>query len=130
MVSWMNNSRKKLKNDIILIAAVLATGVLLLFLNTFFQQPGATVKVISGREVSGIYELGTDREIIINAGGGYNLIKIAGGKAKMKEANCPGGDCMAQGPIDKTGSQIACLPNKVLIRVEGADESAPDSIVH
>ena len=126
----MNGGKAKLKNDITLIAAILAIGFSLLYLNNILQQPGATVKVITGRDTSGIYKLSEDREIVINTGSGYNLIAISGGSAWMKEADCPGGDCTAQRAIDKAGRQITCLPNKVLIKVEGADESRPDSIAH
>jgi len=118
------------KNDVILTAVILAIGVSLFFLNSLLQQPGATVKVISGRDVSGVYNLSENRDVIINTDGGYNIIEISNGAAKMKEANCPGGDCLTQSPIDKTGQQVACLPNKVLIMVEGADDSAPDSIAY
>jgi len=85
----------------------------------FLQQPGATVKVISGRDTSGIYKLSEDREIIINTGAGKNVVVISGGFVRMSEANCPNGDCTSHKAINKTGQQIVCLPNKVLIRIEG-----------
>jgi hypothetical protein len=106
-------------------------GIALFLFNAAIERPGETVKVVSGRDISGIYELGTDREIIITAGGGYNLIAISEGAVKMIEANCPSGDCLAQRAIDKTGQQVVCLPNKVLISIDGAKgETAPDSITY
>lgn len=91
--------------------------------------PGAEVVVISGRDVIGTYRLGDDREIKIEEGDAINIISISNGKVEMLYANCPGGDCMRQRAIDKAGQTIVCLPNKVLVKIEGGGGKF-DSVVY
>ena len=119
-------------NDIKLLAALLIFGMALLVFNMTNEEPGAKVKVILGQDVYGVYELSEDREIAIGDAGApaMNIISISNGSVKMKEANCPGGDCVMMRAIDKTGQSIVCLPNKVLISIEGAGDKEIDSIAY
>jgi len=119
------------KGDMVLLAAALAAGAVAFAVNAAAQAPGATVKVVLGHEVYGTYELAKDQEIAIDAGdGAWNVLVISNGTASMKEANCPNGDCTRQHGINRTGQCITCLPNKVLVSVEGAAKGEFDSIVH
>jgi hypothetical protein len=118
------------KNDLILFTSILFMVVAIFLFNMAFSQPGMKVKVISGHDVYGVYDLKKDGEITIFEDGRLNVIVISNGSAKMKDANCAGGDCLRQQAISKTGQSIACLPNKILIRVEGIGHSDVDSIAH
>ena len=125
-----DNKHSKKRNDMLLFAGIMIIGAALLFVNSASQQPGSIVKVISGHGVYGVYALGTETEIVITEEGRRNVIAISNGSAKMKEANCPGGDCVRQHAADKTGQSVACLPNRILITVEGAADSGIDSVVY
>ena len=54
--------------------------------------------------------------------GASNCFRIMGGKVKMIDTNCRGGDCLHEGEISKTGETIICLPNKVVIEIIGVKE--------
>ena len=43
----------------------------------------------------------------------------------MSEADCPDKVCMGMGKISRNGEFIACLPNRLLVVVEGAAEQSP-----
>ena len=118
------------KNDLILFAAALLIGIVVLVFNVAAHQQGARVKVVWGHDVYGIYSIGEDREITIETGEGVNVVVISNGAALMKEADCPGGDCMRHRPISKNGQQIVCLPNRILVSIEGADAGDVDSIAY
>ena len=58
-----------------------------------------------------------------------NLLIIEDGYAYIKEASCPDGLCVHQGKINKSGEMIVCLPNEVVVTVEGPEDSGVDSVV-
>lgn len=77
-----------------------------------------------------INSVSTSYEIPIVQNGHSNVVLVENGKISMKSANCPDGLCVRQGSISSTAYPIVCLPNKVIIKIEG-DISAneePDAI--
>ena len=118
------------KSDLYLLAAVLVIGIAAFVLNATLQGPGAIVKVVSGHGLSETHALDQDKVLEITMESAVNVIEISNGTVEMKEANCIGGDCLRQHAISRTGQSIICLPNLVLITIEGADSDDFDSIVH
>jgi hypothetical protein len=121
---------KKAKNDIILILSLvllaLAAGAALLL----FKPEGDVVSVSVDGEVIAEYPLSEDVEVEIETDGGYNLLVIEGGRARVERASCPDGICAAHRPISQDGASIICLPNRVVIEVHAsyAADGAPDVI--
>lgn len=116
------------KNDIILIAALvilaLVAGVALLL----FKSEGDTVSVSVDGKVIAEYPLFEDLEVEIESDGGYNILVIAGGEARVERASCPDGICSAHRAISRDGESIICLPNKVVVEVHAAESDEPDVI--
>lgn len=50
---------------------------------------------------------------------GYNLLKVHDYGIQMIDADCPDDICLTFGFVDRVGGTIVCLPNKVLVEVEG-----------
>ena len=118
------------RNDLILFGAIVIFGLAILLANAALQKPGATAEVVSGQTIIGTYELRNDCMVVIEGDGdARNVVEISDGVAKMMESNCPNGDCMSQRGISRAGQSLVCLPNKVLVRIEGAGDML-DSIVH
>ena len=86
---------------------------------------GAVVVIEHDGEVWGRYSLYEPQVIDINTDMGHNQAVIADGKVYMSEADCPDHYCMGQhrddGGIDSSNETIVCLPNKIVIGVEGGD---------
>lgn len=55
--------------------------------------------------------------------GESNLLCIQGGKAYMKEADCPDQICVNHRPIVSVGETIVCLPHKLVIKVISGAET-------
>lgn len=127
-----NNKKLFLRNDIILIAAILlvaAVGLLYLFV---FRSVGDTVKVTVDGELYGVYSLSEDVVVDIitgEDGEGLNRLIIRDGKAYMEEASCPDGICVSHRPIFRNGESIVCLPNKVVVTVFTENDSSSPDIV-
>ena len=114
--------------DLILVAVLLAAALALFFVMRSLQArdtgSGAqAVVTVEGREI-GRYPLKKSGTFPLN--GGTNILVVENGEAWVSEANCPDKVCMGMGKISRNGEFIACLPNRLLVVVEGAAE---DSLV-
>ena len=122
-------NKRRVRNDVILIAALLLIALLggaYLFL---FRPQGDTVTVSIHGEVYGVYSLSQDRteEILTGTDGQLNVLVIRDGKAYVQTATCPDGICAAHRPIYRNGESIVCLPHGVVITVNASDsDDAPD----
>ena len=81
------------------------------------------VVTLDGEEV-GRYPLNRDGTFPLN--GGSNILVIEHGEAWVSEANCPDKICMGMGKISRNGEFIACLPNLLIIVIEGGEQPAVD----
>ena len=118
---------KKIRNDLILIAALLLlAGILYLALNLGRREGGVVVVRVDGAEVER-HSLAVNGTFPLN--GGSNILVIEDGKAWLSDANCPDHICVKQGKIHYTGQVITCLPNHLTVTVEGGESDGVDLVV-
>ena len=121
--------KRKLLNDVILIAVLLCTALLAWGLIKLLQKDGNYAVVTVEGELYGEYPLDEDTEVmIVSSDGHINVLVISNGKAMMTEADCPDKLCVKHAPISKGGQTIVCLPHKLVVRIvsdtkEGVDAS-------
>ena len=113
--------------DLILVAVLLVAALALFFgLRTRQARDTGTgaqaVVTVDGKEI-GRYPLSKNGTFPLN--GGTNILVVENGEAWVSEANCPDKVCMGMGKISRNGEFIACLPNRLLVVVEGAAEDSP-----
>ena len=115
------------KNDLILVLLVFAAAGIFFAGHLFTSQKSAGVVEIQidGKVVETL-DLQKERAFKIN--GGTNTVQIENGKVKMAAANCPDQICVHQRAISKNGESIICLPNKVVVSIEGAEDSQIDVV--
>ena len=111
---------KKIIKDILLIIILLALGLSAFLIIELGREEGAYVKVTVDGELVAEYSLSKDGEYHLN--GGTNLLIVSGGKAFIKDADCPDGLCIHQRKISRSGERIVCLPNRVMIEVISEDD--------
>lgn len=116
------NGKEKVKNDIIFIAALLLIVAVMGACLLLFRKEGSTVKVTVDGQLYATYPLEQDRVVEIKTENGYNILVIENGEAYVKEASCPDGICSSHRPIKHSGASIICLPNKVVVSIEGGDK--------
>ena len=119
------------KNDIILIAVLLAAALLTAVGMRIWQmnntRDSAKVVVTIDGQVYGTYPLDEDRtERIELPDGSYNILTISDGYADVTEASCPDQICVKHNHIKYSKESIVCLPNKVVVTVEGGEDSEID----
>ena len=117
----------KHKKDIIIIALALLTALALYLVANLTATDAVTtvVATVDGREV-------LRRPLVMNSDyeipgkeGARNVIRVENGQVYMLEANCRDGLCIQQGRMKNTAKRIICLPNGVVISLEGEGNSMP-----
>ena len=84
------------------------------------------VVTIDGEEY-GRYSLTEDTdEMILFEDGSYNELIIRDGYARISAAGCPDQICVNHLGIRYAGESIVCLPNKLVVTIEGGEESEID----
>jgi Uncharacterized protein conserved in bacteria len=101
---------------VLLIAALVLTLVFLLS-----PKKGGTVKIYVDNELYGEYVLSENRTVEISGEGYKNVVEISGGKVKMREASCGNQLCVHHSEISSAGEEIVCLPNRVVVVIDGED---------
>ncbi len=121
---------KRRRNELILVGLIVLLAVgFFVYKKAFPAKKGSEVVVsVFGREYAR-FPLNENREFPISYLNNLNLLIIEDGYAYIKEASCPDGLCVHQGKINKSGEMIVCLPNEVVVTVEGPEESGVDSVV-
>ncbi|MBQ9662176.1 MAG: NusG domain II-containing protein [Oscillospiraceae bacterium] len=125
-----NAEKKKYKRDLILVG-ILLIAALLLFLFVRKNQEKDTgngaqaVVTVDGAEI-GRYPLNKNGTFPLNDGS--NILVVENGEAWVSEANCPDKVCMGMGKISRNGEFIACLPNRLIVVVEGGEQTLVDGV--
>ncbi len=91
-------------------------------------QPGEAV-VLGNGKVAARFALEGHGEYKVEGALGDSIIEIKNGKVKMRSSPCLQKTCVHQGYIEKSGECIICVPNQVVIKVQGVrEEEALDAV--
>lgn len=102
---------------LVVLLLLLAAGASFAF---FGQRPkGRQVIVEQGGRVVFTAPLRTDRTVALAGPHGETVVAIRHGHACIAAASCPNKVCMGMGEVSRQGELIACVPNGLLLRVEG-----------
>ncbi len=74
-------------------------------------------KVLRTIDLNNVLE--TEELTIKTDKGEFNLILVNPNEISIEDANCPHKECVKIGVISEPGEVIVCLPNKVVISIEG-----------
>ena len=107
------------KADIILFICLILIGGALSYLAFSGSSTGDLVVVKVNGEIYGKYSLSKDRTITVNRNGHMNKITIKGGKVQVSKSSCKNQICVKQGLISTTHQSIVCIPNRVVVSIEG-----------
>ena len=120
--------RKTLKNDIVLIAALLLVALAAWGLLRLTRARGAeAVVTVDGAAVAAL-PLSEDAVLTVGEGQGFsNVIEVSGGRVRVRDADCPDRLCVRTGWVSRDGESIVCLPHKLVVTVRGG-EAGPDAV--
>ena len=84
--------------------------------------------VVQASGATWIYPLNVDRREEVPGPLGNTIVVIRGGKAFVEDSPCPDKLCVHMPAISRPGQWIACLPNRVFVRVRGTDDQKIDEL--
>lgn len=128
--------KKKINRyDIALITIIVAVNIAILFWGSrkAVHADEKVAYVYSHNELVGEYVLSDDYKTEFTIGdekSGYNEIHIENGQVWIHEASCPDQICLSQGKISRDGEIIVCLPNQLMVKIEGGEEDDTDFIAN
>ncbi len=133
-----NIKKRKIRNDIIFVGAILVLFVSLLLGMNFFEKEGDTVVVMLDGKVYGEYSLYEDQTVRIVSGENgehYNILVIKDGKAYIEDANCPGiqskTKCTNHKPIPSDAlfatNEIECREHRLVVYIDSGNEDEDDN---
>lgn len=109
--------------DVILAVVIVAATSAVWLATSLLNHKGEakTIKVSSAKDDFEIPLSDTILEIpgVI----GQTLIRVKDGQVWVEKASCPNKVCVRQGRISKPGETIVCLPNRVVVTIEGAKKT-------
>lgn len=111
-----------LVGGVVLAVLLLSAGLWL------FAGQGQQVEItVDGKTVMTL-PLDTDTTVVIPDVNGENTLVIAGGTARMREADCPDGLCVSHRAISRAGESIICLPHRVVVTVTGGSPAVDGEV--
>ena len=121
------------KADIILLVVLVIAGLAVSAVLAMSHSDGDTVIIESGGDLYATYSLFEDRTVEVPAPASlpgvkaanksgtaaHNVVKIKDGKVSVTEASCLNQVCVHHSEISRSGESIVCLPNRMVVRIEG-----------
>jgi len=105
--------------DVILILILVVLGAGSWFAIRFLkdQNPPSAIKIRTSDEK---FEIPLkDTSLVIPGPLGETEVRIEDKKVWVTKASCPNKLCMRQGKISKPGEAIICLPNRIVVTIQG-----------
>jgi hypothetical protein len=109
------------KADIILFIILIIIGIGLSWFSIAGSVTGQKAVVTVDGKTYGSYSLARSQTITIKQNGHTNKFSIKNGYVQMTYSDCKNQICVNKGKINQTSQSIVCLPNKVVITIQGGD---------
>ena len=125
-------ARKLRVMDFVFVAAV-AGVIVFLFLRLGRNSDDSKKNLVVQSSAGGEFVFPLDRDGLYEVPGslGKSVIEVKDGKARFVDSPCPNRTCVQQGFISVAGQWAACLPNNVLLMIQGsAKKGSVDAVAN
>lgn len=117
------------RGDRVLIAALVCVTLLSWPLAAALAGGQEAQAVIVGPAGESVVALSQDAEYRVEGAIGDVVVRVADRTVVVEAAECPDQTCVHTGAVSSPGSVIACVPNRVVIRVGGRSDVGLDARV-
>lgn len=124
--SAADRTRPTLLDGLVVLAVLVAAGAILF---AFRPKNGnfLTARIVLDNELVAEISLGDlDEPVTIEVPGAKYPITVEAeqGRIRVLHSDCPSQDCVHTGWVSRSGGQIVCLPNRLVITVTGGTAEA------
>lgn len=112
-------SRPRFSDGVLLLLLVALTA-----LSPRFLPAGSIGERLTVTAMDSVTEipLGVDGRHQVSGPLGAAVLVVEKGRAHLENAPCPLKICEAMGAIERSGQVIVCLPNRIVVKVQGPEE--------
>ncbi len=118
---------------VVLLVILLAVGTSAWFYGGLAGKGEDVTAVIlhHGQEVDRVHLSALDGDKTVTIDGTYHLtLRFTHNGAQVISSDCPTQDCVRTGHVERVGQSIICLPEQVVVKLEGQSRgSEPDLIL-
>jgi hypothetical protein len=107
--------------DIIIIFAVAGLTFFAAYM-AYMKPKGNAQVLIQGQGEEWVYPIEADATVVVTGPIGDTTVRIRGSCAWVESSPCDNKTCMATGSISRQGEWAACLPNNILVIVNGSED--------
>lgn len=118
--SWLQRLTPFDRKLLVVVLAVIALS----FLLPFQQIEGSRLVASSDERILFVAPLDQPRKALLDGPLGETEIEIKDGAVRVLSSPCPNKTCIRMGKASHSGDLIACVPNHLIIRIEGRQEEA------
>lgn len=111
--------------DVLIVVTILVFGITSAFF-IFTNDESSQNVIISSPDGDFVYPINKDREIEISGTMGKTKILIKNKKVSIIDSPCKNKICILAGTIDKTSHFLVCLPNRILVKIEGTTKNSTE----
>jgi len=116
------------RNDRILIFGLVTVASIFFVRRFFVSSEGSEALIKVGNRTVQRLSLRIDRMINLEGEKGRVVIQVKDGGVRVVESSCLQKICVNTGWIERPGQNIICLPNKVLVTIEGKESYKVDAV--
>ena len=129
--SAADRTRPTVWDGLVVLVILLLAGALFAALLPKETGGSLTLLVTLDGEEIGRYDLDEAAEgTLVTIEAPYPMtIELSPRGVRVAETACPHGDCAAAGWIDRAGEQIVCLPNRLILSLEGEETTDIDVVI-
>ena len=113
--------------DLAALAAAVAL-IALVSVRAYSGRAGAAMAHLRGPGQEWVFPLGVDRTVTVGGPLGDTVVEISGGQARVLSSPCAEKLCVRSGAIARPGEWIACLPNRVILDIQGDSRQSADAV--
>ena len=111
----------RLKALDILILAISAATIVIIGGMAYSGDASSSRVIVRGPGKTWDYPIDAEVELHVEGSIGETVVRISNGRAAIVASPCSGQTCVAAGELHRNGQWAACLPNKVIVLLEGRD---------
>jgi hypothetical protein len=108
---------------LLVVLAVLASVPLV----SFASSVSSDAVVVRSPVGNSLLSLGRDGRYVVEGSRGRVVVKVAGGRASVVEADCPDHVCVKSGAV-ASGRPVVCVPNGVSVSLAAAPSGGLDAV--
>ena len=110
--------------DLVLMGVICALAAGLFALFGWGRGQGATVSGVADGEPWGPCSLSVEQSLRLHGPLGETVVEIAGGAVRIESSPCRHQICVSTNWIHRPGDLVACVPNRIVLRVDAGPSSA------